>query len=69
MVPVFGKGVVYDSPIEVMYEQLKFVKNGLVPAQLKRDVDYMLAIIDRFTADWGKVRGRHRSQTWTCSSR
>jgi sterol 14-demethylase len=53
MVPVFGKGVVYDSPIEVMYEQLKFVKNGLVPAQLKRDVDYVLAIIDKFTADWG----------------
>ncbi len=57
MVPVFGKGVVYDSPIEVMYEQLKFVKNGLVPAQLKRDVDYMLAIIDRFTGEWGAEGG------------
>jgi len=50
---VFGKGVVYDSPTEMMYQQVKFAKQGLVPAQLKRDVDYMLTIIDRFTSGWG----------------
>lgn len=50
---MFGKGVVYDSPTEMMYQQVKFAKQGLVPAQLKRDVDYMLTIIDRFTSGWG----------------
>ena len=52
MVPVFGKGVVYDSPTEVMYEQLKFVKSGLVASHLKKCVGYMLTVIDRFTSDW-----------------
>eukprot|EP01112_Ceratiomyxa_fruticulosa_P021975 TRINITY_DN7922_c0_g1_i1.p1 TRINITY_DN7922_c0_g1~~TRINITY_DN7922_c0_g1_i1.p1 ORF type:complete len:512 (+),score=125.58 TRINITY_DN7922_c0_g1_i1:124-1536(+) len=36
MVPVFGPGVVYDSPQEVMLEQLRFVKNGLVVSQLRK---------------------------------
>ncbi|KYQ90552.1 cytochrome P450 family protein [Tieghemostelium lacteum] len=36
--PVFGKGVVYDSETEVMYEQLRFVKDGLVLSQLKKAV-------------------------------
>ena len=58
MVPIFGPGVVYDSSTDVMYEQLKFVKGGLVPAQLKRDVAYMLSIIDRFaTESWKKPEG------------
>eukprot|EP01113_Clastostelium_recurvatum_P047973 TRINITY_DN863_c0_g1_i3.p1 TRINITY_DN863_c0_g1~~TRINITY_DN863_c0_g1_i3.p1 ORF type:complete len:511 (+),score=144.53 TRINITY_DN863_c0_g1_i3:105-1535(+) len=41
MVPVFGPGVVYDSPTEVMHEQLRFVKNGLVTSQLKKAVGVM----------------------------
>jgi sterol 14-demethylase len=60
MVPVFGPGVVYDSTTEVMYEQLKFVKAGLVPAQLKRDVSYMLSIIDRFTSESWKENSGER---------
>jgi len=29
-VPVFGPNIVYDSPLEVMYAQLKFIKHGLM---------------------------------------
>ena len=36
VVPVFGKGVVYDSPTSMLYEQLKFVKSGLAVNQLRR---------------------------------
>lgn len=38
MIPVFGKGVVYDSPTHVMYEQLKFIKSGLLVGQLRKHV-------------------------------
>jgi hypothetical protein len=38
MVPVFGPGVVYDSPTEVMYEQLRFVRSSLALSQLKKSV-------------------------------
>jgi len=36
MVPVFGPGVVYDSPTEVMYEQLRFVRSSLALSQLRK---------------------------------
>jgi len=38
VIPVFGPGVVYDSPIPVMYEQLKFIKSGLAVGTLKKSV-------------------------------
>jgi len=38
MIPVFGQGVVYDSPTEVMYEQLRFVRSSLTLGQLKKAV-------------------------------
>jgi len=34
--PVFGKGIVFDSPINLMYEQIKFIKSALVVNQLKK---------------------------------
>jgi len=36
--PVFGPGVVFDSPVQVMYEQIKFIKSGLVANNLKKYV-------------------------------
>jgi sterol 14-demethylase len=68
MVPIFGPGVVYDSSTDVMYEQLKFAKGGLVPAQLKRDVGYMLAIIDRFAKESWKSEGNQNINSWRLES-
>ena len=55
MVPVFGPGVVYDSPTEVMYEQLRFVRSSLALSQLKKSV----AVIESearsyFERNWGE---------------
>ncbi|GAM29023.1 hypothetical protein SAMD00019534_121990 [Acytostelium subglobosum LB1] len=52
--PVFGPGVVYDSPTEVMYEQLRFVKNGLVLGQLKKAVGIITEETEKFLEEkWG----------------
>lgn len=45
VVPVFGPGVVYDCPTSVMYEQLKFVKSGLVLGQLRKVCFYVPTLI------------------------
>ncbi|KAM9953214.1 hypothetical protein ACTFIW_006567 [Dictyostelium discoideum] len=52
--PVFGKGVVYDSETEIMYEQLRFVKNGLVLSQLKKAVGIIQEETEKyFETKWG----------------
>lgn len=54
MVPVFGPGVVYDSPTEVMYEQLRFVRSSLALNQLKKSVAIIeKEAIDYFERNWG----------------
>jgi len=52
--PVFGKGVVFDSPASVMYEQMKFVKGGLVVNQLKKHVPIIERETRNFFEGWGK---------------
>jgi len=52
--PVFGKGVVYDSPASVMYEQMKFIKGGLLANQLKKHVP----IIERETRSFLEGLGK-----------
>lgn len=42
--PVFGPGVVFDSPPQIFYEQIKFIKNGLIASSLKK-VLYPLCIV------------------------
>jgi len=49
MIPVFGPGVVYDSPHEKMASQLSFVKHGLSkdmmqghPVRLQREIVHFL---------------------------
>jgi len=54
VVPVFGKGVVYDSPPSVFVEQLKFVKNGLAANQLKKNVTMMELEAVNFFLRWGE---------------
>jgi len=52
--PVFGPGVVFDSPQSVMYEQMKFVKSGLVVNQLKKHVPVIETEARSFFDNWGK---------------
>eukprot|EP01132_Coremiostelium_polycephalum_P005024 gene5024-6253_t len=52
--PIFGKGVVYDSETEVMYEQLKFVKDGLTLKQLKIAVGTITEETEKYLEEkWG----------------
>jgi len=51
--PVFGPGVVFDSPTWMMYEQMKFVKSGLAANQLKKHVPIIEAEARDFFAKWG----------------
>jgi hypothetical protein len=34
-VPVFGKGIVYDAPLKLMTQQLKFVSKGLTGSHMQ----------------------------------
>jgi len=52
--PVFGPGVVFDSPTSVMYEQMKFVKSGLAANNLKKYVPIIENEAREFFAKWGK---------------
>jgi sterol 14-demethylase len=53
VVPVFGKNVVYDSPISMMYEQLAFIKSGLMVNQLKRSVPIIEKEAREYFEKWG----------------
>lgn len=54
MVPVFGPGVVYDSPTEVMYEQLRFVRSSLALSQLRKAPGIIESeAIEYFQRRWG----------------
>jgi len=54
VVPVFGRGIVYDSPTAVMYEQLRFIKSGLVVGQLKKNIPIMEKEARAFFDNLGK---------------
>jgi len=54
VIPVFGQGIVYDSPTEVMYEQLRFVKSSLALSRLKSSVAIMHEeSVKYFRENWG----------------
>jgi len=55
MIPVFGPGVVYDSPTEVMYEQLKFIRSSLALSQLKKSIPIIASEARKyFEEKWGE---------------
>ncbi|HRI54606.1 MAG TPA: cytochrome P450, partial [Pseudomonadota bacterium] len=53
MVPVFGKGVVYDSPPAVMDEQLGFVFPALKDSRLRTYCTYFNEECERYFSTWG----------------
>ena len=54
MVPVFGKGVVYDSPPEIMDEQLGFVYPALRDSRMRTYCNYFDEECERYFASWGR---------------
>lgn len=53
MVPVFGKGVVYDCSTEMMGEQLSFLFPALREQRLRRYVAIFNEELERYFATWG----------------
>ena len=53
MTPIFGRGVVFDAPLHIKNQQLKFVSGALRPAALKNYVPQIIAETEAFLAGWG----------------
>jgi sterol 14alpha-demethylase len=53
MTPIFGKGIVFDAPIHIKNQQLKFVAGALRPAALRTYVPQIVAEAEAFLAGWG----------------
>lgn len=53
MVPVFGKGVVYDCAPERMREQLGMLRPALQPARMKKYGEIISQEVEEATAPWG----------------
>lgn len=53
VVPVFGPGIVYDAPINIMTEQIGFVKSGLRLDAFKKNVPIMQKEATSFFGEWG----------------
>lgn len=51
-VPVFGKGIVYDAPLKVMTQQLKFVSKGLTGANMQAHCGKIIEEAEAFFAQW-----------------
>lgn len=54
MVPVFGKGVVYDTAPEIMAEQVGFLFPALKEQRLRTYVHWFNEEMDRYFATWGQ---------------
>ncbi len=52
-VPIFGRGVAYDSPRHIMDQQLGFLLPALGNKHLRRYVEFMQEEIESYIADWG----------------
>lgn len=52
-VPVFGKGVVYDAPLSVMTQQLRFVKHGLSALSMATHAGKIVRETEEYFAKWG----------------
>jgi cytochrome P450 len=54
MTPIFGEGIVFDAPIEVKNQQLKFVAGALKGSALKTYVSMIADEVERFLeSEWG----------------
>jgi len=53
MTPVFGKGIVYDAPLKLRVQQLKFVSASLKAAQLRTYIPKVIMEAETYFDKWG----------------
>ena len=53
MTPIFGKGIVFDAPLHIKNQQLKFVSGALRPAALRTYVPMIIQETTEFLKGWG----------------
>lgn len=53
MTPIFGEGIVFDAPIAVKNQQLKFVAGALKGTALKSYISLIAEEAERFFDEWG----------------
>ena len=53
MTPIFGTGIVFDAPLHIKNQQLKFVSGALRPAALRGYVPQIIAETEAFLRGWG----------------
>lgn len=53
MTPIFGKGIVFDAPLNIKNQQLKFVSGALRPQALKTYVPQIISETEAFLESWG----------------
>ncbi len=53
MTPIFGKGIVYDVPIELMMEQVGFLRPALREERLRMYARSMVEETERYIEGWG----------------
>ena len=54
MTPIFGKGVVFDAPLSVKNQQLRFVSSSLKAAALKTYVPMIVKETEAYLDTWGE---------------
>lgn len=52
MTPIFGKGIVFDAPIDIKRQQLTFVSSALKPAALKTFIPLIIEEAETFFDQW-----------------
>jgi len=52
MTPIFGKGIVFDAPIDIKRQQLTFVSSALKPAALRTYVPQIIEETENFLESW-----------------
>ena len=54
MTPIFGEGIVFDAPVAIKNQQLRFVAGALKGGSLKTYVAQIVAEADAFFDGWGE---------------
>lgn len=52
-VPIFGPGVIYDSPVHIRIQQLKFLRKSLGVSQMRTYVGKIVEETEMFFGKWG----------------
>jgi sterol 14alpha-demethylase len=54
MTPIFGNGIVFDAPIHIKNQQLRFVSSALKTSALKTYVPQIVKEVEQYLESWGE---------------